>query len=553
MIIERVRVTLFQKFSRLSNATLFLTSFGLIAFGYIWIFMFSDGGTAFNIYRILFLPLLFASLAWLWSGRWTFDDSSHYAHHFKIAVWALFVVYVITLTYLKFQKLYSYNYDFFDAGIYYNRIWKISNLAPLQAVETALTEGHFQPVNLLFAFWGTSGFAPELAFFTETILLASGIFALRRLALRLTGNHFISFLIALSYISNPLLHFNDILGYHPDHIVLPCLLWGFAFLEDGKIRRAGVCFFLILASSEPWMPLGFALGLALCLEPVTRRLGILLSVSSASLFALVFFFLLPEFGSINAASNVITSTGPYSILVNPDADAFRLLISDPRKLFFIFFAFLPFLFSTFFGFRALLILGPDLAKILLSTEPLHYAVEGHYTLSIVAVGYWWFCKMIGKWRLVSRKAAGRTALVSAALSISLGVGHGCLPHSYNFWGTISGGAFHFTNYLKTQKYQDLLLVERNLVDDRTISVEISNGAFTPEIGRRFEFRHFPSNNPTPSSVVLIDRKFLYRAGYARNDDEFKARIENRLSDMQQCYRIIRMETMTAYVLRAECD
>ena len=511
-----------------------------------------DGSTPFNIYRVLILPLLFAILAWIWGDQRTFERKERYASHFKVLVWALFLTYILTVTYLKFQKLYSYNYDFFDAGIYYNRLWKISNSAPLQAIQTALTEGHFQPINLLFSLLGGQKYAPELAFFAETIFLASGIFAVRSLALRLTKSHLVSFLLALSYICNPLLHFNDILGYHPDHIVLPCLLWGFAFLEAGKIKSAAVCFFLILTSSEPWMPLAFALGLALCLEPATRWLGMLLSTISASLFIFVFFVILPKFGSINSVSNVITSTGPYSFLIDPNADNFRLVIADPKKFFFIVFAFLPFLFSTFLSFRALLILSPDLTKILLSNEPLHYAVEGHYTLSIVAVGYWWLCKTIAKKSVSSKKAARKTALASAMLSISLSVGHGSLPHSYNFWGEISGGAFHFTKYFKTQRYKDLRKVEQQFVNKKSISVEVSNGAFSPEIGRRLEFRHFPTKETIQSSVVLIDKEFMYQAGYSRNDIEYKRRIEDKLSKMKPCYRIVSMETLVVYLLTDEC-
>ena len=295
------------------------------------------------------------------------------------------------------------------------------------------------------------------------------------------------------------------------------------------------------------------LGLSLCIDPITRRLGILLSFISATIFIAVFFFVLPKFGSINSADSVITAAGPYAILINPSTENIHSLFSDPKKAFFILFAFLPFLFSTFFGLRALIILTPDLAKILLSTEPLHYAVEGHYSLSIIGVGYWWLCKTIGKRYAQSKLNGMKTALVSAMISFSLGVGHGCLPHSYNFWGEISGGAFHFTNYSKSQKYIDLRNVERELLKSRSISVEISNGAFSPHIGQRFDFRHFPSNKDTLSSVVLIDREFMYQAGYARDSRGFRSLIEDKLVSMEQCYEIIPKETVTVYLLLDRCS
>ena len=303
------------------------------------------------------------------------------------------------------------------------------------------------------------------------------------------------------------------------------------------------------------MPLGIALGLSLCIDPITRRLGILLSFISATIFIAVFFFVLPKFGSINSADSVITAAGPYAILINPSTENIHSLFSDPKKAFFILFAFLPFLFSTFFfGLRALIILTPDLAKFCYRLNPFTTLLRVTIRLALLEWVIGGCVRRSGKRYAQSRvKWHENCPGECDDFIFHLGWATICLPHSYNFLGRDQWGAFHFTNYSKSQKYIDLRNVEQELLKSRSISVEISNGAFSPHIGQRFDFRHFPSNKDTLSSVVLIDREFMYQAGYARDSRGFRSLIEDKLVSMEQCYEIIPKETVTVYLLLDRCS
>ena len=139
------------------------------------------------------------------------------------------------------------------------------------------------------------------------------------------------------------------------------------------------------------------------------------------------------------------------------------------------------------------------------------------------------------------------------ISFHLKMGHGCLPHSYNLQGDQWGCISFYKLFKISKKYIDLRNVEQNYWKSRSISVEISNGAFSPHIGQRFDFRHFPSNKDTLSSVVLIDREFMYQAGYARDSRGFEVLIEDKLVSMEQCYEIIPKETVTVYLLLDRCS
>ena len=106
---------------------------------------------------------------------------------------------------------------------------------------------------------------------------------------------------------------------------------------------------------------------------------------------------------------------------------------------------LPLLFSVFLSPIALFILLPEFSKSILSNEPLHYATEGHYTLAYIGVGFWALIKFIQRVETSSFRLQRCIPGIVLAMTLGLSIGHGALPHAYNFWAEISGGAFNSTN------------------------------------------------------------------------------------------------------------
>lgn len=522
----------------------------LIMAGFGWLAISPEGGGAFNVFRVVLLPLAAMGIFMLARLPQEFGGVALVAH--RRMVLAAMTGYAVLMGCLKWLKLSRANYEFFDAGLYYNRLWKIAD-APLgDGIRIALTEGHFQPVNIIFALVGNPGLAPVIAFMVETAAFASGMLAVYLLALHLTKHPLFSLVLAFSYILNPLVHFNDILGYHPDHLVLPCLLWGFYFLERGRNHFAVAAFAGIWASSEPWIPLVITIGLYLALSEKTRKSGVVLALASMLLFILVIAVILPSYQSINSADSVFVKSGPYAVISDPGIDTLIAVIADPRKYLFVFFVFLPFLFLPLMRFGCLLIMAPDFFKLMLSNEPLHYAVEGHYTLSFIAVGYWGLCKYAAQSARLVDLGRLRLSVLSLAASLALSIGHGVLPHGYNFWGEISSGTFHHRNYSHGPLSQDMEELAGMIGSDASLSVEVSNGAFAPWLGARQQFRHFPTAAAASKDLIVIENSSLLTAGYERNLWIYQRQVRAILEKLETCFAPIELRVITAFRRRPDC-
>ena len=134
----------------------------------------------------------------------------------------------------------------------------------------------------------------------------------------------------------------------------------------------------------------------------------------------------------------------------------------------------------FFSPIALFILLPEFSKSILSNEPLHYATEGHYTLAYIGVGFWALIKFIQRVETSSFRLQRCIPGIVLAMTLGLSIGHGALPHAYNFWAEISGGAFNSTKYTSFERASELhsALDEVDLRDWH--SVETDNQVFTPK-------------------------------------------------------------------------
>ena len=184
------------------------------------------GSEAINVFRIFILPMV-GILAVYLSGQHSVFQLVDKKREKNITLIFLLTVsiYVLVMISMKLSKLYWHHYEFFDAGLYFHKIWRISVVSMQDAVGIALLEGHFQPILLLFNLLTFGGYAPEVAFVLETLSFASCAIAVFKLAEFHFKQPLIKFFISLSFLLNPLLHFNDVLGYHPDHLILPSLLW----------------------------------------------------------------------------------------------------------------------------------------------------------------------------------------------------------------------------------------------------------------------------------------------------------------------------------------
>lgn len=527
----------------------------LIVGGYVWLTV-GDGGntTFFNTYRVILLPASLVSLfaIWRFSASKSILDQMERNDWGRMVLW-LSTGYFILLTTLKLLRLHTANYEIFDAGLYFNKIWRLNHMPVFEGIWVSLTEGHFQPINILFVLFVETDFIFEIAMSLETALFASGAVAIFKLTDLTLRNQVTAFSLSLAYLLNPQLQYNDILGYHPDFIVLPAILWGFYLLELRKPRAATLIFSLILTAGEPWIPLCGFVGFAMVLLRQYWREGLCLNLISIALFVLVFVFLLASTGSPNSAATVLSSDGNFKIVYQPSLTGFIEIISDKGKALFLYLIFLPFLFTPFLVPVALFMLVPEFAKAMLSNEPLHYAVEGHYTLAYIGIGYWALVKFMQRLSQAGIQVGKWLSGMALFGTLGISIGHGPLPYAYNFWADISGGAFNISKYTTFERRNDLRQALAVAGVELRHSVETDNSIFSPEIGRRQNLSLFPSEDVATTDFILIGKESALTSGSETSQAQYDIRYKDGLRILSGCFEKQEFRTVSIYRNTKSCE
>lgn len=423
----------------------------------------------------------------------------------RFALLYIIFAYFVIIFSLKALKYYSLNFEHFDAGLYTNKLYRISVLGIYDGLRIALFEGHFQPVMMFFA-WSYSILQSVLVpFALETIFLSSGAIPVYLLAKRLWQREAHALMVALIYLLNPMVQFNDILGFHPDHLVLPFILWAFYLAESGRYKLSILAACFIACCGEPWIPLVAMFGIFLVIHHRQYISGGLCFVVMSILFYSIFFLILPKFNSWGI--ELISPGSSYHALISLDFNEIINLEKNYKKIFFIIFIFSPFVFSPFFSISFFLTIVPELMKTLLSTEMLHYSVDGHYTLGIVAVcfvSYIYFVRNIAEKHSIS--LYDRLPLLTLVLSLALSISNSPLPTSLNFYSYWSGGNFRYSNYTITDRTKSLQKVENIIGDNQYLKLEVTNGIFSPKLTmRRERLDFFPSSTWRNSDFIVVDK------------------------------------------------
>lgn len=458
-------------------------------------------------------------------------------------IYSAIIIYCLLMFALKSAKLFSLNYEVFDAGIYINKLWRLSQAPWLEMWHIALVEGHFQPISVLFGMlYGWSG-SPLAPYLLETVVLASGAIPVFLLSLKLWKNGVGPTLIAFAYLFNPIVHFNDILGFHPDHIVLPALLWAFYFAEVGRYNASLLALGAICLSSEPWILLASSFGIYLALQHKKIIWGLSVAVGFMTLFVFILFYLLPHYGSINSTNvpgSSLDALSSYDTFLSSSPLAIIKLLIEPRKLFFLSFLLTPFLLLPLWSWAVMIVALPDLAKTLLSSEMLHYSVEGHYTLGLLAVIFVGYIHALNRLtKIHGRWVEEKLPIVTLVITIGLSIAHSPLPTSFDFWSNWSGGAFNYSNYVSSPRTESLRKAAHLVGTNPVTWVEITNGAFTPELGMRNSLvRLFPEQDWKQADFIVLDKTKYKGSGGHGLQLAYEARLDKAVKELPCCFVVL---------------
>lgn len=529
----------------------FLTSFLFllfcICFGFFLIFL-TDGQTSplSLVLRYVVMPLsafwFGLALANYIVDRMGARNMLNKQRRFRFFVMAL-VTYCITFIILKTLKSISFNYELFDAGLYVSKLWRINAAGWSKGWYLALGEGHFQVMSGIYAWiygWLDS---PLLPYAMETVTLASGAIPIYLLANNKLSSHKLALLLALTYLLNPLVQFNDILGFHPDHIVLPATLWAFYFAETDQYKKAIAALVLASFGGEQWIPCASAFGVYLWLGRGQRLLGISIAITFMALFAVLLFWALPMLGSENSGSSVFSPYGlqsAYWELTSGSPSLILKMLLDPKKAFFVFFLLFPFLFLPFRSWAIMIVAIPDFVKTMGSGEMLHYSVEGHYTLALIAVIFVAYIDALPK--LADKYGHDlhiKLPVITAVITLTFSIAHSPLPISFDFWSNWSAGTYNYKNYLSGERVASLRRAENLIGLNPSQKIEISNAAFTPNLARRYHKpERFPSEDWMNCDFILLDKDKYKGAGSHRQQEQYLIKFNKAQSQIPERFRLL---------------
>jgi len=446
------------------------------------------------------------------------------------------LIYTLLLVALKYLKFSAFNFEFFDAGIYDNKLWRIASAGWSDKVQAALFEGHFQPITLFYTLLYEIAETPFLPYLAETVALASGAVPLFLIARRVLVDDFLAALVSSAYLFYPALHFNDILGFHPDHVHLVALLWAFYFAQIEKHWAMAGALLLACSGSEQWIPGVAFFGLYLAFGQKKWLLGGAVFVSAISLFIFLLWYLMPHFNSLSSGQAVFVAQGSsYSNLASGNFVALAKGLLSPYKIFFLFFLLGPLLFLPAIAVPVFLVALPDLAKTLLSEEALHHAVEGHYTLGMIAVFFVAYVHALGtlrgKW---GQAFTDRIGVIVLVLTVSMAVAHSPLPISMDFWtkwGALPG--FHYSNYLPNARTAALKEAEALIGTDANQTVELTNSAYTPLIVHRHNIKLFPSPTWRKADFIIIDSGRTQHTGAVAAEDQYNKQYDTNYRQLRR--------------------
>jgi uncharacterized membrane protein len=410
----------------------------------------------------------------------------------------------------------TYHTTIQDLGVYDQRIWALSKVWPFPSpLQIVATFGHFSPILafhvLAYKVYPSAGVLLAM----QVVAVSLGAYPVYHLAKRRLGAE-AALALAAGYLLYPSVVFTVLFDFHPDHLVIPLLLFAFYFLETGNLWVVAVLGVLMLLVKESLVPTVAVFGAYAIM--VTRRylLGAVLGVGSVAFFWLVILPRYPGLFSGGAAGGE-----SYGYLGASLPEILRTFATSPGvwlpeiaevpKLKFLFLMLAPLLFLPLLAPAAFLVALPGLLMALLSRHPHRYQIWAQYAAPLIPCLF--VATVFGAQRLaahLARDSPGRRRIgallpwwmLGAALCFN--VIFSPSPMSTAFWlgqPEWLRWPYHFQAYLVTDRERRLReALERHVPADAVVASQ--NNINSSQLAHRAVYLQFPR----PGAFVVVDTR-----------------------------------------------
>jgi uncharacterized membrane protein len=512
------------------------------------------------VLQYFLLPLVLLGLVTPWLVRESPSANPRFARH---GPWLLMALFVLIAGVMASLRYFAYRTAYHDLGIYDQRFWSLSQAGFFASITGFLQEfGHFSPLLTLHATLYRLYPDALVLIWLQVVVVAAGVYPVYRLAECHLGER-AALAFATAYLLCPSVWYAVLMDFHPDHLVLPLLLFGFYALDRGWAITA-LCLALLIVFVKEQMGLT-AIAFGAYAVIVMRRylLGLVLLVGGLAVFVLV---IEPRYGGVLRTE---IGTLSYGYLGSTVPEILRTIVLSPKtwlleavkppKLHFLFLMLAPLMFLPLFAPAVLLVAVPGFALALLSQVGARYQIWSQYvnvlipTLLVAAIfGYerllaapsWERSRVLSRHRerLLTGWLLASTVYFNVLLSPS--------PISTTFWLGWSGlpaqtrwppGAFapvrpgewytrsewvrwplHWTAYVVGAREREIReALHRYVPADPGASVSAQNNLNSSYLAHRFRYVVFP----TPADYVVVDaRRPQWASGGTLDTEAFMAEI-----------------------------
>ncbi|WP_347275135.1 DUF2079 domain-containing protein [Candidatus Kuenenia sp.] len=436
----------------------------------------------------------------------------------KRFLWIITTTYTVIFGSLSCLRYISLHSTIADLGFYENRIWQIAHNGKFEY----LINGHFSPILLIHAL------IYKVIPSTITLLILQTVtIALASIPLYCLSNHHLknnksSLFVVIIFFLFTAVEYNNLFDFHPDHVFIVLILLCFYFLETNK--KGWFLFTAVLSSlvKEPFLFGVAALGVYTAIRYKWYKTGFCVSTLSVMLFFIHAKIILPQY--YEGINPVIQSQGgSYSYLGNSFSGIIKTFIGNPlivikelmnlKKFLFIYVLFAPLLFMPFLSPSTLALTVPSFAIQLLSACPLHYAINNHYSASIIPFIFISF--VYGLKKLSAKKlsiAISSVCIVSVWFNITIGAS----PISYLFWEyTKTVNPYSFKNYMVSSHSMKINTAISMIPEG--VSVCVQNSVYTSRLAKRDIFYVFPYEYEQADYIILDEKRLKYVGDHIDNE------------------------------------